>query len=103
MKSSSTILSKVQWHHELRWMGIGPSQSVADKAIKQIVKSMWDSGELPEKLRDGVWIAGYEVTKSFAYVSATPITVGPLPPSHYRDRYAKITIDNGVNHVSGFF
>jgi hypothetical protein len=66
---------------------LGGAQVSAERFIKDFVTHNWECGTLPILVRDGVWLAGFEVRHSFFNTYVCGITVGPAKPRLLRQRY----------------
>jgi hypothetical protein len=66
---------------------LGGAQVQAERFVKDFVTQNWECGKLPLLVREGVWLAGFEVRHSFFSSYLIGITVGPAKPRLLRQRY----------------
>lgn len=66
---------------------IGWPGSQAKKIVETYVKTLWKEEKLPYQVRDGVWLVGWRVNKTFFECGIIPICVGPAKPSKCRQRH----------------
>jgi hypothetical protein len=86
-------VSVVDRLHQLVYWYTGEAQGPLQLLVRDVVRRAWEDGELPARSYGKRWVAGYRVTGSFFGSSCTEIRVGPKPPSHFKDSYARVKYD----------
>jgi hypothetical protein len=66
---------------------MGNPRRQAKEETEYYVRMQWEKGNLPLEIREGVWLVGWRVNKTFFSSWVKPITVGPAKPSKVRERH----------------
>ena len=65
----------------------GGSRHETKERTERYVREHWNKGTLPFEVREGVWLVGWRVYKTFFGAHIEPITVGPAKPTKCRHRH----------------